>query len=81
MAVVAPFRGVRYNPEKIVHLEDVVTPPYDVISAEAGVELLEKNPCSMINLDLRNISQDHDLSTDQQAGQYREDCVAGVVNV
>ena len=26
MAVVAPFRGVRYNPEKIVHLEDVVTP-------------------------------------------------------
>jgi uncharacterized protein (DUF1015 family) len=58
MAVVAPFRGVRYNPEKIVHLEDVVTPPYDVISAEAGVELLEKNPYSMINLDLRNISQD-----------------------
>jgi len=43
MAVVAPFRGVRYNPEKIAHLEDVVTPPYDVISAEAGVELLEKN--------------------------------------
>jgi len=31
MAVVAPFRGVRYNPEKIVHLEDVVTPPYDVM--------------------------------------------------
>ena len=31
MAVVAPFRGVRYNPEKRVHLEDVVTPPYDVM--------------------------------------------------
>ncbi len=58
MAVVAPFRGVRYNPEKIVPLEDVVTPPYDVISAEAGVELLNKNPYSMINLDLRNTSQD-----------------------
>ena len=31
MAVVAPYRGVRYHPEKIVHLEDVVTPPYDVM--------------------------------------------------
>ncbi len=58
MAVVAPFRGVRYNPEKIARLEDVVTPPYDVISVEAGAELLEKNPYSMINLDLRNTSQD-----------------------
>jgi len=58
MAVVAPFRGVRYNPKKIEHLEDVVTPPYDVISAEAGSELQEKNPYSMINLDLRNTSQD-----------------------
>ena len=34
MAVVAPFRGVRYNPEKIERLEDVVTPPYDVISTD-----------------------------------------------
>jgi len=42
MAVVVLFRGVRYNPEKIAHLEDVVTPHYDVISAEAGLELLEK---------------------------------------
>jgi uncharacterized protein (DUF1015 family) len=67
MAVVAPFRGVRYNPEKIEHLEDVVTPPYDVISAEAGAELLEKNPYSMINLDLRNTSQDET----EDDGRYR----------
>ena len=58
MAVVIPFRGVRYNPEKIDHLEDVVTPPYDVISARAGAEMEDKNPYSMINLDLRNTSQD-----------------------
>jgi uncharacterized protein (DUF1015 family) len=58
MAVVVPFRGVRYNPKKIKQLEDVVTPPYDVISAEVGNELQEKNPYSMINLDLRNTSQD-----------------------
>ncbi len=57
MVAVAPFRAVRYNPEKIEHLEDVITPPYDVISAEEGEELLCKNPYSMINLDLRNTSQ------------------------
>ncbi len=57
MAVVAPFRGVRYNPEKIKRLEDVVTPPYDVISTDDEKKLLQKNPYSMINLDLRNISQ------------------------
>ena len=70
MAVVAPFRGVRYNPEKIVHLEDVVTPPYDVISAEAGAELLDKNPYSMLNLDLRNISQG-DLEDDNRYQRAR----------
>lgn len=58
MAVVIPFRGVRYNPEKIDQLEDVVTPPYDVISARAGAEMEDKNPYSMINLDLRNTSHD-----------------------
>jgi uncharacterized protein (DUF1015 family) len=67
MAVVVPFRGVRYNPERIEHLEDVVTPPYDVISAEAGAEMLEKNPYSMINLDLRNTSQDET----EDDGRYR----------
>ena len=58
MAAVAPFRAVRYNPEKIARLEDVITPPYDIISAEDGEELRQKNPYSMINLDLRNTSQD-----------------------
>lgn len=58
MAVVAPFRGVRYNPEKIEHLEDVLTPPYDVINEEEGVSFLKKNPYSMIQLDLRNAGQE-----------------------
>jgi len=68
MAGIAPFRGVRYNPDKIEHLEDVVTPPYDVISADAGAELQEKNPYSMINLDLRNTSQDETVDD----GRYNQ---------
>jgi len=58
MAIVAPFRGVRFNPEKIRNMEEVVTPPYDVISEEEGDKFLEKNAYSMIQLDLRNTSQD-----------------------
>ena len=58
MAIVAPFRGVRFNPEKIRNMEEVVTPPYDVISEEEGAKFLEKNAYSMIQLDLRNTSQD-----------------------
>ncbi|MCI5133022.1 MAG: DUF1015 domain-containing protein, partial [Candidatus Electrothrix sp. EH2] len=68
MAVVAPFRGMRYNPEKIERLEDVVTPPYDVISTDDEKKLLQKNPYSMVNLDLRNISQ----GTTRDDGRYEQ---------
>jgi len=39
-------------------MEEVVTPPYDVISEEDAAKFLEKNAYSMIQLDLRNTSQD-----------------------
>ncbi|WP_446008622.1 DUF1015 domain-containing protein [Candidatus Electrothrix sp.] len=68
MAVVAPFCGVRYNPKKIERLEDVVTPPYDVISTDDEKRLLQKNPYSMINLDLCNISQ----GTTKDDGRYEQ---------
>ncbi|HHD63022.1 MAG TPA: DUF1015 domain-containing protein [Desulfobulbaceae bacterium] len=57
MAVIAPFRGVRYNPEKIENIEEVLTPPYDVINEEEGASFLKKNPYNMIQLDLRNTGQ------------------------
>ncbi|NOX26491.1 MAG: DUF1015 domain-containing protein [Deltaproteobacteria bacterium] len=52
MARIAPFRGLRYNQDKIAALEDVVSPPYDVISPNAQQALLHKNPYNMIHLDL-----------------------------
>ncbi len=57
MAIIAPFHGVRFNLNVVDNLEDVVTPPYDVISEEDGHTLLQKNPYNMIQLDLRNDSQ------------------------
>jgi len=52
MAFIAPFKGVYYNIEKIGSLDDVVTPPYDVISENAVESYTAKNPYSMIRLDI-----------------------------
>jgi len=57
MAVITPFKGVRYNPEKISNLEEVLTPPYDVIDETEGASFLKRNPYNMIQLDLRNTGQ------------------------
>ncbi len=67
MAKIAPFRGLRYNLEKIKHMEDVVTPPYDVIDEKAQVALLSKNPYNMIQLDLTKQAGDQ-LSTERYEG-------------
>jgi uncharacterized protein (DUF1015 family) len=59
VALIAPFRGLRYNNASISRLEDVVTPPYDVINLQAQQDFLENNPYSMIRLDLsKNVSAD-----------------------
>jgi len=52
MAFVAPFKGVYFNVEKVGSLDDVVTPPYDVISENAVESYTAKNPYSMIRLDI-----------------------------
>lgn len=52
MAFIAPFKGVYFNEEKVGSLDDVVTPPYDVISENAAGAYTAKNPYSMIRLDI-----------------------------
>ncbi|HID03908.1 MAG TPA: DUF1015 domain-containing protein [Desulfobacterales bacterium] len=52
MAFIAPFKGVSFNVEKVGSLDDVVTPPYDVISENAVASYTVKNPYSMIRLDI-----------------------------
>ena len=52
MAFIAPFRGVSFNIEKVGSPDDVVTPPYDVISENAVESYTAKNPYSVIRLDI-----------------------------
>lgn len=50
MAVIRPFRGVRYNPDKIDSYDSVLAPPYDVIKPDAQKDLYEKSPYNVVRL-------------------------------
>ena len=51
MAIVKPFRGLRYNLDRVSDLSAVITPPYDVISAAEQLRYYKVNPHNVIRLD------------------------------
>ena len=52
MADIAPFRGVRYAVECVGRLDDVVAPPYDVITPEQRTALVARSRLNIVELDL-----------------------------
>lgn len=52
MAFIAPLRGVHFNPQKVGSLDEVVTPPYDVINNNVAAAFRDRNPYNMIRLDI-----------------------------
>ncbi len=50
MVEVLPFRGFTYNKDKIESLDDVMSPPYDIISTDMQEELYEKHPYNFVRL-------------------------------
>jgi uncharacterized protein (DUF1015 family) len=46
-----PFAGLRYSPDRVV-LDDVVAPPYDVISEEDQVGLEARSPYNSVRVEL-----------------------------
>lgn len=60
MADVRPLRGLRYAPEFVSNLADVVTPPFDVISPEAQERYYERNPYNVIRLELGRVTPEDD---------------------
>jgi uncharacterized protein (DUF1015 family) len=52
MAVVKPFRALRYDVERAGPLESLVAPPYDVITPEQREELLARSPHNVVRLTL-----------------------------
>ncbi len=52
MAVIKAFRGIRYNGEKIKKFEQVLAPPYDVISKKEQGRYYNESPFNVIRLEL-----------------------------
>lgn len=74
MATIIPFKGLRYNQEKISNLASVVTPPYDVIDESAQARYYAENPANIIRLEL-GLTFPEDTSTNNRyirAAQYLE---------
>lgn len=65
MAAVIPIRGVRYNPEIIPDLAQVVTPPYDVIDPSAQDRYYQRSPYNIIRLEYGRISPADDAQNNR----------------
>ncbi len=50
MAQIIPFRGIRYNPDKIAEMSTVVTPPYDRIDAEQQEAYYRRSPYNIVRI-------------------------------
>jgi len=50
VAKIAPARGLYYNPQKVVDLSLVATPPYDVITPEEERRYRKRHPYNIIRL-------------------------------
>jgi uncharacterized protein (DUF1015 family) len=50
MAIIRPFKGLRYNPEKVSDPSQVVCPPYDVITPQYRETLYQQHPLNFIRI-------------------------------
>ncbi len=65
MAIIAPFCALRFNPEKLARMEDVVTPPYDVIDEKGQAAFQARHPYNMIHLDISKSPGKGDISDER----------------
>src|SRR4051812_2313225 len=52
MAVIRPFRGIRFDPAKVGALEKVMCPPYDVVDEAERKRLASLSPFNLIRVEL-----------------------------
>ena len=55
MVDVRPFHGLRYSPARVGDLSRVLSPPYDVISADERRELLERSLFNVVRVELPRV--------------------------
>jgi|AntAceMinimDraft_9_1070365.scaffolds.fasta_scaffold00597_12 uncharacterized protein (DUF1015 family) len=52
MAIVLPFRGIRYNTDQAGDMAQLVAPPYDIVDDEKRDSLVSKNHYNIFSLEL-----------------------------
>ena len=62
---VIPFKGLRYNVDKLSDITDVIAPPYDVINSDERITLEAKHPSNIVRLILSQPQSD-DTETENQ---------------
>ena len=77
MAEIRPFFGLRYSPAHDLAL--VTSPPYDVISPQRRLELLERSPHNIVAITLGPSEMNAQAWYDQAAGQKRDWIAEGVI--
>jgi uncharacterized protein (DUF1015 family) len=76
MAEIQPLRALHYDPAKTNGLQDVVSPPYDVIDGEQRAQLLAKSPYNVVGIDLPQDGEDRYDKAAELLDQWRaEDIV------
>ena len=51
MADVRPFKGLRYNPQIVGELSEIICPPFDTISPELQSSLYRRSPYNVVRLE------------------------------
>jgi uncharacterized protein (DUF1015 family) len=66
MPEIRPFKGIRYDLEKIGKIADVITQPYDQITDEMERDYKRRSPFSFVNLVLTHYADGHDRQREYQ---------------
>jgi uncharacterized protein (DUF1015 family) len=67
MADVEPLRALHYDLERTGGLQEVIAPPYDVISSEGRTELEARSPYNVVRIDLPLGEDPYELAAEQLA--------------
>ena len=73
MADVQPLRALRYDQERAGPLQDLVSPPYDVIDDVQRAELVSRSPYNVVNIDLPRADGDPYAAAAGLLARWRDD--------
>src|SRR5689334_21742829 len=66
MAVITPFAGIHFDPNRVA-LDDVIAPPYDVLSPTQQDDLYARDPHNIVRLILNKETPEDNASDNRYA--------------